>query len=158
MFTPLKRLLSIVLVMLGMIVAARPAHGQNFMPGVSPFFQIRPGLNISQAAYNLQRLGSSLQTFPPYAFNNPYAAMYTSAYANPYAGGAYGGAYGGMYGNPYGGYGSSPYMTSYYDPYYGILKGSADVINSQGAFMVDQQKALLMREQFRGEALKNRRT
>ena len=92
MFTPLKRLLSIVLVMLGMIVAARPAHGQNFMPGVSPFFQIRPGLNISQAAYNLQRLGSSLQTFPPYAFNNPYAAMYTSAYANPYAGGAYGGA------------------------------------------------------------------
>lgn len=158
MFTPVKRFVSIAAVMVGMIVAARPAQAQNFAPGVSPFFQIRPGLNISQFAYNAQRLGSALQTFPPYAFNNPYGAAYTLGGGL----GGYGGAYGGLGGyGGYGGYGGgygSPYLSSYYDPYYGILKGSSDIIQAQGTFMVDQQKAFLMREQWRGEALKNRKT
>ena len=32
-------------------VAAEPSYGQNFIPGTSPFFQVRRGLTISQYAY-----------------------------------------------------------------------------------------------------------
>src|SRR5205085_5189876 len=58
-------------------------------------------------------------------------------------------------------YSSSPYSSSLYanpyDPFSGYLRGSADVINAQGKFMVNQQQAFIMNEQYRQERLKSRR-
>jgi hypothetical protein len=133
------------------LVAVRPSYGQNFIPGVSPFFQVRPGLNISQASANMMMAGRALQNFPPYAFNSPSAL---SGNGNPYLGGSVS-----LSGNPYAGYGgASPYMTSAYDPSYGgTLKGSAELVNAEGKFIIDQQQSLTMREQRRGEKIKNDR-
>ena len=47
---------------------------------------------------------------------------------------------------------------SYYDPSPGnTLRGSADLTRAQGEFIIDQQRTLTMREQRRGEKLKNDR-
>jgi len=140
------------------LAAVRPSYGQNFIPGVSPFFQIRPGLNISQYAYNTALLGQALQSFPPYALGGAYGTPFGNPYggyggANPYLG-----AYGSTYGSPYGGYGgSSSYGTSY-DPTYGALKGSAELLTAEGKYITDLQKSLTMREERRGERLKNDRS
>lgn len=56
-------------------------------------------------------------------------------------------------GSPYGGYGS--YILP--DPYGGYLKGAADVINSQGKYLVNTQQAYLMKEQVRASQIENRR-
>jgi hypothetical protein len=113
----------------------------------NPFFQVRPGLTVGQAAYNISTIGQALQNVPgfgmnPYSggFGNPYASLY----ANPYGG--YGG-YGGYY-NPYYGYS---------DPIAGYLYGGAQAIQSQGQLMVSQQQAYLMKEQVRAERIKNKR-
>jgi hypothetical protein len=66
MITFLKRF-GVGAVLVTSLATVRPALGQNFVPGVSPFFQIRPGLNVSQAAFNLGLQGRALQNFPPYA-------------------------------------------------------------------------------------------
>jgi hypothetical protein len=58
------------------------------------------------------------------------------------------------YGNAYGGY---PYGQSYEDSYGGYLRGSADTINSQGQFRMDQQQAHLLRATARMEQIDNRR-
>src|SRR5262249_32275714 len=54
-----------------------------------------------------------------------------------------------------------PYYSSlygyYYDPYGGYLRGAADVINAQGKFAVNQQQAVLVREQIKAERIANRR-
>jgi len=133
------------------------AHGQ------SPFFQVRPGLSLQQAAFNVAVMGQALQNVPPYAFGvnpyprtlvnpgatmtsyaaNPYISPYASLYGNPYTGGDYAS----QYGYPYG----------YSDPNAASLYGSASVINSQGKFMVSQQQAFLMQQQYRTEQINNRR-
>jgi hypothetical protein len=72
----------------------------------------------------------------------------------------YGYHYGYRY--PYYGYryGYSPY-DSYggysYDPYGGYLGGAASTINSQGQYLVDTQRAYLLKEQVRAAQLDNRR-
>jgi hypothetical protein len=43
------------------------------------------------------------------------------------------------------------------DPYGGYMHGIADVIRSQGQFMIDRQQSLLMREQVRTAKLENRK-
>ena len=53
------------------------------------------------------------------------------------------------YANPYGGY--------YPGAVGGALSGAADVINSQGQFMVQQQQAFKMREQVRQSSIQTRR-
>jgi hypothetical protein len=161
MFTFLKRFgVSAALVM--SLAAVRPSYGQNFIPGVSPFFQIRPGLNISQYAYNTALLGQALQTFPPYALGGAYGTPFGSPYGgfggyggvNPYLG-----AYGSSYGSPYGGgYGGSSGYGSSYDPTYGALKGSAELLTAEGKYITDLQKSLTMREERRGDRLKNDRS
>lgn len=58
------------------------------------------------------------------------------------------------YGNSgYGGYGN--YILP--DPYSGYLKGTADVINAQGKYLVNTQQAYLMKEQVRAAQVENRR-
>jgi len=145
MITFLKRF-GVGAVLVTSLATVRPALGQNFVPGVSPFFQIRPGLNVSQAAFNLGLQGRALQNFPPYAFPG-------GGWGNGF-GGFGGGLGGGLgYGGGYGGY-----LTSYYDPSPGnTLRGSAELTKAQGEFIIDQQRTLTMREQRRGEKIKNDR-
>jgi hypothetical protein len=141
MITFLKRFGAGAVLVTG-LATVRPALGQNFIPGVSPFFQIRPGLNISQAAFNTAVMGRALRNFPPYI--SPGGGAW--GYGNGLGGyGGYGGGYGG-------------YLESYYDPSPGnTLRGSADLTRAQGEFIIDQQRTLTMREQRRGEKIKNDR-
>jgi hypothetical protein len=116
------------------------AHSQN------PFFQARPGLTLQQYAANLATLSQAVSPVNPFlAGANPYASLYANAAASSAYGSPYGGGYGG-YGYPY-----------YYDPYGGYLHGAADVINSQGRLMVNQQQAYQMREQVRQDMVATRR-
>jgi hypothetical protein len=130
----------------------------------SPGFQVRRGLTIGQAAYNIATLGQALSFVPPYTLGfNPYprvvvnpgaANQFASLYSNPYATSAgYGSSYYSPYLSGYGGYGSY----GYYDPYNGYLRGGADVITAQGRFMVNTQDAYLKREQVRSEHTTSRR-
>jgi hypothetical protein len=141
----------------------------------TPDWQIRRGLTIRQAAFNIRTLGQALSFVPPYtlgfnpyprilvnpmatsplspyaATTNPYSSLYAaSLYSNPYLSSA-------GYLSPY----SNPYMASmyggYYDPYSGYLRGGADVINAQSNFMTSMQQAYLTREQVRSEHVANRR-
>jgi hypothetical protein len=50
-----------------------------------------------------------------------------------------------------------PGYWGYGDPYGGYLHGVADVIRSQGQFMIDRQQSLLMREQVRTAKIETRR-
>jgi hypothetical protein len=75
-----------------------------------------------------------------------------------------GGAYGSMTSTGSGGYGGGgssapPYDSGYVlpDPYGGYLKGAADVISSQGKYLVQTQQAYLMKEQVRAAQIENRR-
>jgi hypothetical protein len=85
---------------------------------------------------------------------NPYLAT-----ANPYLGTA---SLSTTYsGNPYGGYdtGASPYSGyGYYEtPLGGYLRGTADIISSQGKWFKDVQQAALSREQVKQERIATRR-
>jgi hypothetical protein len=157
MLTYLKRLGGAALLSATVLLVAVPeSKAQN------PFFQVAPGLTLQQYAFNLATVGRAFQQVPAYALGfNPYARVQVG-------GGGYGGGSGAgagalanpyMYGNPYGygGYGSGYGDYGWYDPYYGYLKGGADVINAQGKLMTNQQQAFIMREQATAERLKNRR-
>jgi hypothetical protein len=141
----------------------------------TPDWQVRRGLTIRQAAYNIATLGQALSFVPPYTLGfNPYPRIqvnpvnplmnpYATASANPYAS-LYAANAASLYSNPYatsgGGYGNgyyNPYMYGSYDPYGGYLRGGADVINAQGRFMVNTQQAYLTREQVRSEHIATRR-
>lgn len=59
---------------------------------------------------------------------------------------------------PYSGYGFGYYPYMYGgNPYSGYLNGSANVISSQGQYLVNTQQAYLLKEQVRGAQLQNRR-
>jgi hypothetical protein len=115
--------------------------------------------------------------YPSYAspyinpYVNPYASAVASSYASPYAslysgvGSGYGGYGGGAAltsttglptsaGYGYGG-GYSPYGG--YDPSGGFMRGVADVVNSQGQFLVQEQQAKLTQEQAKQSAIDTRR-
>jgi hypothetical protein len=84
--------------------------------GVNPYYRVRPGLTVSQAAYNISSLGNALSNVPPYALGyNPYPRPIISPYGplNPYV-------------NPY-----SPY--SPYTPYLGAAGGYANPYTPTGA-------------------------
>jgi hypothetical protein len=149
MFSQVKRFGPSALLGLAAVAFTASASQAQF-PYNNPFFQIRPGLSLAQAAFNVSTMGQALQNVPGYGFN-PYAQLATAGLGNPYAS---------MYANPYGGgYGGyyNPYLSSYYDPYAGYLYGGSAVIQSQGQLMVSQQQAYLMKEQVRAERIKNKR-
>ncbi len=153
-------------------------------PGIYPFMQVAPGLNLQQAAYNTALMGRAFSAFPPYAmgFAPPYAMGYAgfgnnpgvptpgfaqalansgynpflvnSLLANPYAGG---GMTASMTSGGYGGYpGEYPY-SSYADPYSGYLRGGADVINAQGRFLINWHQGRIMNEERRKARIENRK-
>src|SRR5205823_52047 len=74
-----------------------------------------------------------------------------------------GGAYASMtsqaYSPPQGGSAASPYYGSYIapDPYGGYLKGAAEVINAQGQYLINTQRAYLLREDHKRAQMANRR-
>jgi hypothetical protein len=142
-------------------VVSPPAPAQN----PNPNFFVRPGLTLQQAAFNIATIGQALQNVPPNVygagrfgpnFGLPGAATlanYGAAYANPAAAAS-------LYSNPYAGagYGGYGYGYPYYtDPTAASLYGSAEVIKSQGNFLVNQQQGYLMREQYRQARLETRR-
>jgi hypothetical protein len=134
------------------------------------FAPIYPGgPTYGQYLRNIQAFGQAIRSVPPYALGynpyvhnvavaapaaNPYSLPYGATMtANPYAS-MYSGSPGldfSLYNNPYSGYGN------WWDPYGGFLRGTADVINAQGKFAQDQQKAVLIREQIKSERIANRR-
>jgi hypothetical protein len=142
-------------------------------PPINPNFQIRPGLTINQAAYNVAVLGRSFSSIPPYILYNPYPRyvntwpvvppvaynpyLSTTPYSNPYlTTGAYGGGYGGGYGTsslstyPGADYTSSAYTNPYY-PYYdpagSYLHGVADLTTSIAQYQSIIQKGRLTQQQ-----------
>jgi hypothetical protein len=157
--------------------SASPANAQGRMPFgyAGPYrgsnYYIAPGLTIGQAAYNTAAVVRAASSYPPYTSGyNPYAATYNSAaspytpsgssYINPYAGG-YGSSYVGTtttagYGTNSSSTGSNPY-TANADPYGGFLRGSAEVVSSQGKLEIDLQKANVTREQARQAHIDTRR-
>lgn len=169
MFSSTKR--SGVAVILGLALLALSALEARAQRA-NPNYQVRPGLTLRQAAFNIATIGQAFSNVPPYALGfNPYvrAAVYGGgpSFGNQAAGGL-ANPYASLYANPYGlgaGYGAgydasgygNPYLSSYYDPYYGYLRGGADVINSQGKFLMSTQQAYLTREQVRSERLANQR-
>lgn len=111
-----------------------------FAPSFSPFAASAftyPGL-ATGGAYSLN----------PYA--NPYSALSANLYGtSPYLSAGYGLGTGSAYGSGYG--------SGYGDPLSGYLRGTADIINSEGRSQVSVQQADLMHEQVRRERLENRR-
>jgi hypothetical protein len=116
----------------------------------------RPGaraqLPLNSAAYfrQLNGLGAALALNPLSGLGGVgSAASLAGLSANPYgAGGLANGLSGGGY-NPYGSY--------YEDPNGAYLRGGAQVITSQGRFMVSQQQAYVLRAQVRAEVVANSR-
>jgi hypothetical protein len=166
-----KRYLA-VLATLGM--AASGAFAQYGSFGVNPYFQIRPGLSIQQAAYNTALMGIARSYYPyaggyyggylggvpPVAASIPYAP-----YASPYLG--TGSPYASLTSTPYlpsnTGYDSSNPYGSGYGGYYGetpiggYLRGAADVTNAEGRLLIQIQQARLTKQQVEREKLENRR-
>jgi hypothetical protein len=80
---------------------------------------------------------------------NPYGTLLTSPMASMTSTGGSG------YDNGYNPYGYGNYTLP--DPFSGYLKGTADVINAQGKYLVNTQQAYLMKEQVRATQIENRR-
>jgi hypothetical protein len=146
---------------------------------INPNWLVAPGVSLNQATYNLAVAGQAYSSIPPYLLgynpyalttgyglnpysvgypSSPYANLYGSAYANPYAS---------LYANPvggYGGYGTGGYgtgspgsYTSSYDPYGGYLRGSANVIDSQGKLVLQLEQARQTHEKTRQARIDTRR-
>jgi hypothetical protein len=154
-------------------------------PPINPNWLVAPGLSLNQAAYNLAVAGQAYSYIPPYLLGyNPYALTTgygTTSYLNGYLSSPYMSAYGSTYANPYaylyansgginggyagttaygtGGYGtgSSSAYPSYNDPYGGFLRGSGDVIRSQGKLVLDLEQAKQTHEKARQARIETRR-
>jgi len=159
-----------ILTVFGLASPLASAQQRGFPIGVSPYFQVAPGLTINQAAYNTALLGRAYSAFPPYAFGyNRYAGAALGVYGNPAAAALYSNPYsnpftatmtsvGGLGGNdsgysPY----SNPYGGYYETPLGGYLRGIADVINSESRSLINVQQANLLRQQVQREKIENRR-
>jgi hypothetical protein len=140
--------------------AFQPAVNSNSF--VNPNFRINPNLGLQQAAFNTAVLGQAISQVPAYALGfNPYVSPVSinqgglgtgSLVNNPYYGGGYGNS---LTSNGYGG-GYNPYMP-YYDPYASALMGAADIINSQGKFLISNEQSWLMHEQQKQARIETRR-
>ncbi|HEV3118552.1 MAG TPA: hypothetical protein VGY58_15990 [Gemmataceae bacterium] len=116
----------------GASAAFNPALPSAINPGAAAAFNpalASPANPLAAAAYNGALLSGQ---------TNPYASS-TAAY----------GANGSSYGSGYGGY--------YETETGGFLRGTADIVNSQGKWLVSLQQASLLKEQVRQAALETRR-
>jgi len=135
-----------------------PGVGINTMPWMNPY------QTLNQAAFQTAVVGSALSTIPPYALGyNPYpqALNFGPSYQtlsagpySPYGAGGYGSLLSGGYGG--GGYGNggySPYMYGYAgpgtNPYYGYLRGAADVTSANAQYQKTIQEARELRARAR---------
>jgi hypothetical protein len=145
----------------GRALASIPPWLYGYNPYPSPI--VNYGQMYNPAPY------SSPYTNP---YVNPYASAYSNPYSNPYAslysgvGSGYG--YGGTaaltsatglpttadYSSGYGG--SNPYSGGY-DPSGGFMRGVADVVNSQGQFLIQEQQAKMTREKAKQASIDTRR-
>jgi hypothetical protein len=142
--------------------------------GINPNVYLPNGMSLNQFAFNTAVLGQALANVPPYVFGyNPYTPAvanyglgatgggygpYASLVTTGYPGTGYGGAgypgmgYGGSgYSGGYGGYG-------YMDPFYGYLKGAAEVTQANANYDKTLQEARLLREKSYRAALETRRS
>jgi hypothetical protein len=136
-----------------------------FFGGVNPYFSVPAAMNLQQQLAYTQLLGRAYGTVPHYGspYGNAYANPYT-AYTTPYAAAtmtstAYPGydPSGQNPYSPYGGGGANPYYGYSESPTGGYLRGSADVINATGRFLVNQEQANLLKEQVKREKLETRK-
>jgi hypothetical protein len=112
-----------------------------FSPGAA--FQANPLINPFTSPATNPIVAASLSN----SLTNPFGA---GGLSNPYAGGVspYGGGLGG---------GVDPYGSSYYEtPIGGFLRGTADIVSSQGKWMESLQRADLTKEQVRQAMLATR--
>jgi hypothetical protein len=112
-----------------------------FSPGAA--FQANPLINPFTSPATNPIVAASLSN----SLTNPFGA---GGLSNPYAGGVspYGGGLGG---------GVDPYGSSYYEtPIGGFLRGTADIVSSQGKWMESLQRADLAKEQVRQAKLATR--
>jgi hypothetical protein len=123
--------------------AIDPRSLRNFFsPGAA--FQSNPLINPFTSPATNPTVAAGLSS----SLTNPFGA---GAWANPYAGGVspYGGGLGGGLSDPYG--------SSYYEtPIGGFLRGTADIVSSQGKWMESLQRADLAKEQVRQAKLATR--
>ncbi len=154
MGTSLKRFGTVALGLLALGLAEAAAHAQAPPQQAPP--QPNPGFRAGQAAPALTGPGAARAYI-----NNPGGFNYTLALAN-----APGGAYGLLSNSPYSGMTSQPYQENannyngYYgggDPFGGYLQGAAGVIDAQGRYLLNTQRAYLLREQVRQAQLDYRR-
>jgi hypothetical protein len=163
-------------------MSARPGFMSrpNIAPATPPVFQVPPNVGAQQAAANIATLGAAYSFVPPYALSyNPYMGAAPAPFYAPYAGGLAASPYAGL--SPYVGgaaftstpYGAStasmsaydslpsyasPYVQSYYpDPAGSYLRGGADVVNAQGKYLINKERALMMVEQVKQAKLETRR-
>jgi hypothetical protein len=168
--------------LLALAVPAARAQRITVTPSLQGFGQRIPSTwfdpfgSARTAAFNIRLYGRAISQVPPYALGyNPYSyGGYAGGYGSGYGNGGYGnGGYGNggpgyaaganAYGSGLGGtgYGPSSYgpsgSNSSIDPYSGSLPGSADLVNAQGRFLVNQQEANLKREQFKQRSVETGR-
>jgi hypothetical protein len=132
---------------------------------VNPNFRINPNLSLQQGAFNTAVLGQAIGQIPAYALGfNPYVSPVSinqssfgmgagSLVNNPYFGGS---SYGNSMTSSGYGSGNNSYMPSY-DPYASALMGAADIINSQGKFLINNEQSWLMHEQQKQARIETRR-
>lgn len=168
MFTFMKQRSLAVLALAALGLAPSEVGAQFGTFGINPYFQVRRGLTIQQAAYNTALMGRAVSNWPPYAFGgNPFVSPAISPvspfgaaaglYSNPYAG--YANPYtASLTSSPYGGY-DQGYGGSYYgeSPLGGYMRGIAGIISSEGNALVNIEQSNLLHEQVRRERMENRR-
>ena len=149
-------------------VSAFPFGNPLFNPIANPIANplANPALNPALNPNAMANFFSPAAAFQANPLINPFtspatnpiaAATLSASLTNPYASltSSYGGA-----ANPYSGYGSSyssPYSSYYETPIGGFMRGTADVVTSQGKWMESLQKADLLKEQVRQAKLDTRR-
>jgi hypothetical protein len=120
--------------------------------GVNTNYWMNPYTTLQQQAFNTAILGNALSTIPPYALGfNPYiggfgfggSPLLNAGAYSPYG---YGGAslLSGGYGG-YGGYGYGYYAGPGTNPYYGYLRGAADITSANAEYQKTIQQARELR-------------
>jgi len=168
-------------------LSATPAHAQAIVrPSVvNPAFNTAPGIQVYSNLVNSAILGRTIRQIPPWVYGyNPYPSPVIGggpvmpSYVPPIYGSPVMSTYGGLgagypssatlttnpYGydsslsgmSNYGGYGGyNPYGS--YDPTYGFLSGTSDIIHASGQYLKDQQVARMYQTQADSARLDYRR-
>lgn len=156
MVTFVKRISLAAMAGLAVLGLAADAHAQYFRGGagggIGPGMGAGPGpiggggvgpiASIAAGARGGLGLGLGRGLAGNALLNNPYATgmLNPNPYSNPFGYGGYG----------FGGYGMG-------NEFQGYLSGAADVINSQGQFMISNQQARILKEQVKSMQIDNRR-